>query len=291
MKLLIVGANGQLGKCLQDRVADSVFFEATACSSQALDIRCLKSVRDKIGAITPDAVVNAAAYTAVDKAEDDSESAYSVNHLGVKNLAEVCEELSLPLVHISTDYVFDGQANRPYLPDSPTAPIGVYGKSKLEGEKAASAALASLVIIRTAWVYSEYGNNFVKTMLRLAESRDEVSVVGDQLGCPTYAGNIASIILTVCKAIFDGKCVWGTYHYVDAPEMTWADFSMLVFSAAAKAGLINKDMRVKAISSEEYPTKADRPAYSVLDTSSFQQEFGVNQAKVDASLAYVIGRI
>ena len=291
MKILIVGANGQLGKCLEPVVSETEGYEAVALSRVELDITSVESVFVQTNSIQPDLIVNAAAYTAVDRAENEIEAAYAVNSTGVKNLAEACAQMAIPLIHVSTDYVFDGNAKTPYLPEGSTSPIGVYGKSKLEGERTAAAALDELIIVRTAWVYSEYGNNFVKTMLRLAEERNELSVVNDQIGCPTYAGNIALAILKICKAIREGKQSWGIYHYVDQPAMSWHEFAESVFGMALAKGLIEKSPSVAAISSSEYPTKAKRPAYSVLNTQRIQQEFGIDPAPVNASLANVLTRI
>ena len=291
MKLLITGANGQLGKCLDRLISETAGYESMAFSRTELDITSIESIFSQTNSIQPDLIVNAAAYTAVDRAEDDIDAAYAVNSIGVKNLAEACARMSIPLIHVSTDYVFDGNAKTPYLPEGSTSPIGVYGKSKLEGERAAATMLDELIIVRTAWVYSEYGNNFVKTMLRLAEGRSELSVVNDQIGCPTYAANIALAILKICKAIGDGKKPWGIYHYVDQPAMSWHEFAELVFSMAKAQGLIEKSPSVAAIPSSEYPTKAKRPAYSVLDTERIQQEFGVIPASVKVSLANVLTRI
>lgn len=291
MKLLITGATGQLGRCLQDRLVHNPAFQFSALSSSELDIADEQAVQTTVAHLKPDLIVNAAAYTAVDKAEDDVKKAFLVNDKGVENLAIACVSASIPLVHISTDYVFDGSASSPYLPDSATAPIGVYGASKLAGEQAALRTMEDVVIVRTAWVYSEYGNNFVKTMLRLAEARDEVSVVDDQIGCPTYAGNIASAILNICYAIQEGAQNRGIYHYVDTPEMSWFDFAQKVFSVANDQELLDKEMVVNPIPTSAYPTKTARPAYSSLDTLSLQNDFGVEQKDVSSSLEWVVKQL
>jgi len=295
LKLIVTGANGQLGQCLTrligENIEDAGQFEAVVLSRAELDITCADTVFSQVEKNKPDLLINAAAYTAVDRAEDEPDSAYAVNALGAKHLAAACSKMAIPMIHVSTDYVFDGNASSPYLPDAPTSPIGNYGESKLAGEKLAQAELDELVIVRTAWVYSEYGNNFVKTMLRLAAERDELGVVSDQIGCPTYAGNIAAAILKICRSIRDGEKSWGVYHYVDQPTMSWHAFAELVFSMAKARGLIEKRPKVNAITSSEYPTKAKRPAYSVLDTQSIQRTFGVDQANVKEALVDVLSRL
>lgn len=288
---MITGAQGQLGRCLYRCIADAGEFEATFLSRDELDIASADRVHDAVNEYKPDLLVNAAAYTAVDRAEDEAEKAFAVNAQGTQHLAQACAQIAIPMIHVSTDYVFDGSATEPYLPDSSTSPIGVYGESKREGEKLAQAELDQLVVLRTAWVYSEYGSNFVKTMLRLAADRDQLAVVNDQIGCPTYAGNIAFAILQICRTIREGKKPWGVYHYVDEPVMSWHQFAELVFSVAKEGYLIEKSPVVKPIPSSEYPTKAKRPAYSVLDSQSFQQKFGVVPANVRESLAVVTERI
>lgn len=291
MKLLIVGAGGQLGRCLQDRLSNHDVFETVALSSADLDITVRDLVGSSIKAVAPDIVINAAAYTAVDQAEDDPDGAYAVNASGTENLALACAAADIPLIHVSTDYVFNGEATVPYGSESATAPIGVYGESKLRGEKLAAEALDKLIILRTAWVYSEYGNNFVKTMLRLAESRDLVSVVDDQFGCPTYAGNIAAAIIKVCESIMAGNSSWGVYHYVDDQPMSWHAFAEKTFSMAKDINLLTKDMQVKAIPTSEFPTKVKRPAYSVLDTSTLTTQFSISPVDLDISLESVLRRL
>lgn len=291
MKLLITGATGQLGRCLKDRLTHNPSFQFFALSSSELDITDRSVVAATVDHLKPDLIINAAAYTAVDKAEDDAKKAFLVNEKGVENLASVCASAAIPLIHVSTDYVFDGSATEPYRPDSATSPMGVYGASKLAGEKAALSLLEDVIIIRTSWVYSEYGNNFVKTMLRLAESRDEVSVVNDQVGCPTYAGNIAVAILRVCLELKEGAKQRGVYHYVDTPEMSWFDFARQIFSEAAEQELLEKKVSVNPIPTSAYPTKTARPAYSALDTLSLQTDFGVERGEVSASLGWVIKQL
>ena len=313
MTILITGANGQLGRCLQDKLhqltasADRLSESDTlllaeqlqgipfvALTSAQLDITDRDAVQSSFIEVKPRVVINAAAYTAVDRAEEDQERAYAVNRDGVRNLAEACAQQNAALVHVSTDYVFPGDANTPYTPEDATNALGVYGESKLQGEIAAASQLERLVILRTAWVYSEYGQNFVKTMLRLAASRDELSVVDDQIGSPTYAGNIALATMAIAAKMIAGepcqetyRCQ-GTYHYVDKGVMSWHAFAEAIFQGATSLGMIKKSMKVNAIPSSEYPTPTKRPSYSVLDVSSLIRDFAVNQVDCVASLESVL---
>lgn len=282
MKLLITGASGQLGRCLVDRAIeiDGVDFEAFG--SAELDICDYEAAKEEIGKYSPDFVINCAAYTAVDKAEDEPGLAQRVNATGAENLARVCESSGIPLIHISTDYVFDGSSSVPYVETDQVKPLGVYGETKLAGEQAVAANCPRHIILRTAWVYSEYGHNFLKTMLRLAETRGELSVVEDQIGCPTYAGDIANTILEVCKT---PQPSWGIYHYVGATSCSWAEFAEHIFVAAGEKGLIDKNIVVNRIPASEYPTPAARPAFSVLDTGKIQSEFNIKPRLLDVCLA------
>lgn len=186
MRVLVLGSKGQLGRCLSDQL-DNTDFEIIQTSRVEIDVSDLAATKDKIFIINPSVVINATAYAAVDKAEDDQQAADLINHLAVANLASICNKLDCWLVHVSTDYVFDGMSLRPYQEDDQTNPQGVYGDTKLKGERAIQASGCKHLILRTAWVFSEYGNNFLKTMIRLGADRDELSIVGDQIGCPTYA--------------------------------------------------------------------------------------------------------
>lgn len=291
MNIVITGANGQLGRCLQDKLAQRSGATYTALTSSQLDITDRRAVQALLAKLDPDVVINAAAYTAVDAAEDEPDLARSVNAEGVSHLAEACAQRSIPMIHVSTDYVFDGEASQAYLPDSETNPTGVYGLSKLEGEQMGQEMLPEIVIVRTAWVYSEYGANFLKTMLRLSESRDEVGVVDDQIGCPTYAGNIAEALLAIADQVEAGSEHWGVYHYVDDTEMSWHAFAEQVFAKAKAHQLIEKSMTVNAISTSEFPTKTKRPPYSVLSTASLQRDFGVTQGVLTDALDTVMTQL
>ena len=262
--------------------------QVDARDSSALDITDLNSVRSVLATSRPDYLINAAAYTAVDKAESESEKAFLVNQTGALNLAMVCAEMDLPLIHLSSDYVFAGTASLPYRELDAVAPSGVYGASKLAGEQAIIHSCKKYVIVRTAWVYSEYGNNFVKTMLRLAVSGKALSVVDDQLGSPTYAGDVAAALLHICKS---GKDAWGVYHYAGASQMSWYRFAENIFAQALARGLLNQPVSLDPIATSEYPTAAARPAYSVLDSAKIRAVFGVQTRLVDESLAEVLGRL
>lgn len=268
MRILLTGKNGQLGRCFQDAAATSTH-QLFAFDSAELDIARADQVSAILAQVKPDVVVNAAAYTAVDKAETERETAYAVNELGVKHLAEAAESLGIPVIHVSTDYVFDGLAVKPYKPSDDKAPQGVYGASKLAGEQALSDISTRYIILRTAWVFSEYGNNFVKTMLRLASERDALSVVADQYGCPTYAGDLAQAILSLCDQYQQtGELAWGVHHYCGDLPTSWHGFARTIFAKGQQHGLLQASPKLTAISSDQYPTPAKRPAYSVLDTST-----------------------
>ena len=261
MKILLSGANGQLGRCFQDLVSktDTVL----ALGSQELDISNLQAVLAVAEEFRPDIIINAAAYTAVDKAESDAARAGAVNCHGPENLALAAKQVGARLVHVSTDYVFDGSGSVPYLETDAVNPLGVYGQTKLAGELLVQSVLPEAIIIRTAWVFSEYGNNFVKTMLRLAKDRPELGVVADQVGCPTYAGDIAAAIIKLVA----GNAPGGIYHYCGDRSVSWAEFAQAIFAEGESAGVLASQPKVNFISTEQYPTPAKRPAYSVLSTA------------------------
>lgn len=259
MKILLTGANGQLGRCFQDRLPTG--WQVWATDAAELDITDRQAVLDAVKAYQPDAIVNAAAYTAVDKAENEPELAALINKTGPENLAVAGKQYGARLVHVSTDYVFDGSATQPYVETDKTNPLGVYGKTKLDGEIAVADVLPQAIIVRTAWVFSEYGNNFVKTMLRLGKERETLNVVADQRGCPTYAGDIAQAIIDLLTKGVAG----GVYHFCGDEEVSWYEFTKEIFSEAIKQGIITKGPRVEAITTAQYPTPARRPAYSTLN--------------------------
>jgi len=290
MRILLTGKHGQLGRCFED-VLVGTDHELFAYGSAELNITDAQQVADVVQQVKPDIIVNAAAYTAVDKAETDSDNAYLVNATGPELLAKQAADLDIPFVHVSTDYVFDGEAVEPYLPSDETNPQGVYGASKLAGERAVKATCEKYIILRTAWVFSEYGNNFVKTMVRLAKERDSLSVVADQYGCPTYAGDLAKTILCVCEQYAQGKpLVWGTYHYCGDTPTSWHGFARAIFAKAEVLGVIVRRPQLKAISSDQYPTPAKRPEYSVMKDENLSL-LGITPSDWSAGLRSVLNRI
>jgi dTDP-4-dehydrorhamnose reductase len=267
--VLVVGAGGQLGRELQGTVPAGV--DAWFRTRAELDIADPGAVADCIADVAPQQVVNAAAYTAVDKAESEPEAAHRGNALGPQTLARACADSDIRLIHISTDFVFDGSSSTPYRPDAATAPLGEYGRSKLGGELAVRDAHPEALLVRTGWVYSRFGGNFVKTMLRLMGERDELSVVDDQVGTPTWARGLA---LAVWAAVARPQ-LKGIYHWSDAGVCSWYDFATAICEEGLAIGLLGRPVTVRPIASAEYPTPAQRPAYSVLDKTSSWRDFGL----------------
>ncbi|HET7565713.1 MAG TPA: dTDP-4-dehydrorhamnose reductase [Gemmatimonadaceae bacterium] len=263
MRALITGAEGQLGRELVRCAPQSV--ELLAVDIAELDITDDTAVRATCSAFAPTIVINAAAYTAVDRAESEPERAFAVNEGGARNVARAAAEHDARMVHVSTDYVFDGTACRPYRPSDATRPVGVYGQSKLAGEEAVlSAAGERAVIVRTAWLYSSFGTNFVKTMLRVLAERDVVRVVADQVGTPTWAANLSRVLWTLAAR----PEVHGVMHWTDAGVASWYDFAVAIREEALAFGLIARAAPVMPIRTEDYPTPVKRPSYSVLDKSA-----------------------
>lgn len=258
MKVLLTGANGQLGRCFQDRLPPD--WQIMATDTASLDITDAHWVDQVVADFQPDLIVNAAAYTAVDKAESDAVRAALINAVGPENLARAAKQVHARFIHVSTDYVFDGTSSTPYVETDNTHPLGVYGATKLEGEIAVMEVYPQSIIIRTAWVFSEYGNNFVKTMLRLARERDTLSIVDDQRGSPTYAGDIAQAIIDIAT-VDDAR---GIYHFCGDREVSWKVFTDEIISAAARLNLLKSLPVVTGISTDQYPTAARRPKHSTL---------------------------
>jgi len=277
-KVLVVGAGGQLGRELQ-RTAGAVA-EVLALSRADLDIADAGAVAAQLDGLEPRQVINAAAYTAVDRAESEAAAARRGNVLGPAVLAEACAARGMRLIHISTDFVFAGDASTPYRPDAPPAPLGEYGRTKLDGEIAVRAALPGALILRTGWVYSSFGGNFVKTMLRLMRERDALAVVADQVGTPTWANGLAG----ACWAAVARPRLAGTYHFSDAGVCSWYDFAVAICEEGLAAGLLERPVEVSPIPSSEYPTAARRPAYSVLDKSATWRDFELVPAHWRAQL-------
>lgn len=275
MRVLITGKNGQVGHSLVEQFLKMPGVTVLALDRSQLDITNNKQVNAIVHEFHPTVIINAAAYTAVDKAETESELAKSVNYNGAKNLAEAACEVGAVIIHISTDYVFSGNKSGLYSEADKVNPQGVYGQTKLEGEQAVALACPAHIILRTAWVFSEHGNNFVKTMLRLAKTRENLGVVADQFGGPTYAGDIAKAIITITKAISNGNTAYGIYHYSGTPHVSWQQFAVEIFKVAQEQSVINSLIIVNAINTENYPTPAKRPANSTLDCSKITNVFSI----------------
>lgn len=288
LRVLVAGRQGQLARCLADLARPGL--SIIAAGRPEMDIADASSVARTMASVRPDVVINAAAYTAVDKAEDDAAAASRVNETGAGILAAAATRAGVPIIHISTDYVFSGDKQLPYVETDVCAPLGIYGRTKLAGEVAVRAATGNHLILRTAWVYSEHGANFLKTMLRLAKDKPLVSVVADQWGCPTYAGDLAEAILIACaQAVVRGRDVAGTYHLVARGATTWADFAAEIYRQSAARG--GPCAQVVPITTAQYPTRATRPSYSVLDTTSFTARFDHHLPIWDAAIARCLTRL
>ncbi|HEX3536512.1 MAG TPA: dTDP-4-dehydrorhamnose reductase [Stellaceae bacterium] len=272
MKILLCGAGGQIGTELC-RLAPRNGWDLIATDRPVLDIGDRAAVDSAIHREQPDIILNAAAYTAVDRAESEPAEAWVGNCDGPANLAAGCRAAGIRLLHISTDYVFDGSKKGPYVETDPVNPLGVYGQSKEAGERAVREALAEHVILRTAWLYSAHGQNFVKTMLRLADARPLLRVIADQRGSPTSAAGIAAAIATIVARIASGAALWGTYHFAGSGEVSWHGFAEAIFAAAEPWR--GPPPTVEPIATSEYPLPARRPANSVLDCRRIGADYGI----------------
>ena len=287
MKLLITGANGQLGRGIID-AGQSTDRRIQAPSEADLDITNRLKVDHIITDLQPDLVINTAAYTGVDKAETEEALAFKINKTGCTHLAQTCQKNQIPLVHISTDYVFDGQKGTPYLETDPISPIGVYGRSKAEGEIEIRSILKEHIILRTSWLYGTHGHNFVKTMLGLATSQKEIRVVADQYGSPTNATDLAQAILTICDHLHTKPRIhWGTYHYCGAGVISWHTFAEKIMELIRLHGG-TRTASVEPVTTADYPTRAERPAYSALDCGRIQKHFGISPQPWQKSLEKTI---
>lgn len=277
MKLLVFGKTGQLAKALAAQVPDAVFLSRDQADHSDPDA-CVAA----LNAHAPELVINAAAYTAVDKAEEEEALATTINGETPGALAKAAAARNIPFLHVSTDYVFDGSGETPWKPTDQTAPLGAYGRSKLAGEQAIAAAGGGYAILRTAWVFSATGNNFVKTMLRLGAEREKLTIVGDQIGGPTPASDIATALLTMGRAFLAGEGTSGTYHFAGNPHVSWADFAREIFAQA------NLTCEVEDIPSSAYPTPAKRPLNSRLNCTDIKQKFDITEPDWKAGLGDVL---
>jgi dTDP-4-dehydrorhamnose reductase len=268
-KILVTGANGQLGWELSQLAATYPAFEFVFFDRSQLDLSFPETFEKIIQTISPDCIINTAAYTAVDKSETEKDLSYTINATAVQTLAIICKNLSIPFITYSTDYVFDGEATSPYTTSTKVDPVNYYGSTKAAGESMAMEANEDSIVIRTSWVFSSHGNNFVKTMLRLMKERDQLKIVADQKGRPTYARDLAIATMKMIEAINAGKTIKGIYHFANQGETTWFDFAATI---KANAGLT---CDVQPIETKDFPTPAKRPAYSVLDTSKIENDLEI----------------
>lgn len=281
-QIVVFGASGQLGQCLKTaaeaRGLSHIYFPV---ESEA-DILNKEALRKVFEAYKPAWCINCAAYTAVDKAEDEQDLARKINKTGAENLSALCREYDSVLIHTSTDFVFKGDKPAPLNEGDMTQPINIYGLTKLEGEQQVVSIMEKYFILRTSWLYSEYGNNFVKTMLRLGSERDELKVIADQTGTPTYAMDLAACILLI---IAEGSTAYGTYHYSNEGVASWYDFAKAIFDISETT------VKIFPIKTSEYPTRAIRPAYSVMDKAKIKRTFGIEIPYWRDSLITCIGKL
>lgn len=274
--ILLAGAGGQLGRTVLALATDRGT-RVRGLARGSLDITDRTAVLDAVRTLRPSAVVNAAAYTAVDRAESDRETAFAVNRDGASHFADACNAADIPLIHISTDYVFDGTKPVPYVEDDPPAPVSVYGASKLAGEEAVRGRCRRHVILRTSWLYSTHGNNFVSTILRLAQEQDRLRIVGDQFGCPTSAGDLAKAVLTISARLHemphDDRHFYGTFHCAGAGVTSWHGFATRIVALGLPANV--RKPAVDAIATADHPRPARRPANSALDCGRLARAYGI----------------
>ena len=291
MRVCVVGAGGQLGRELWDARPEGC--EALFLNRQELDITSYSCVKDVVEEFQPKVVINAAAFTLVDRAETEIQTARIINTYGPENLARVCRDQGAVLIHISTDFVFDGKSSRPYRPEDEPNPLNVYGQTKLEGErKIIESGLKEYAIVRTSWVYSKYGSNFLNTMLRLFSERDSLGIVNDQFGCPTSAKCLANAIwrLATSQVSVNNKLdkAQKIFHWSDSGVATWYDFAVEIQKKALENGLLESAIPISPISSTEYPVPAKRPSYSVMDTSAIRNLLGLESTSWQSELEKVI---
>jgi dTDP-4-dehydrorhamnose reductase len=292
MRLLITGWQGQVARSLVEAAANRSDVAALAIGRPALDVCLRPSILRSLADHAPDIVINTAAYTAVDTAESEPEAAFALNRDGAALLADAAQARNIPIVHLSTDYVFDGSKSTPYTEEDSVAPLSVYGRSKLEGEQAVIAHNSRHVILRTSWIHSPFGANFVKSMLKLASEREVISVVDDQLGSPTYAGHLAEAILNICRAVVHGdigNAAWGVFHAAGSGEATWCGLARGIFARSKELG--GPCAEVVAIATSDYPTAARRPINSRLDTRKLSAVFGISLPDWQVGVDQCVGRL
>ena len=280
MVVLVTGANGQLGQAIQSISGNYPEIDFVFCDLSTLDITNVNQIKETFKQFKPNYCINAAAYTAVDKAESEPEKAFSINVTGAKNLAEACKENNTILLHISTDFVFDGNKKVPYSEEDVPKPTGVYGQTKLDGEKAIQKTFDNYFIIRTSWVYSQFANNFMKTMLRLGLERDSLSVVNDQIGTPTNAVDLAEVLVKVIKTYNSQLTThnFGIYNFSNEGQCSWYDFAKKIFE------INDIEIDLKPIPTSSYPTPAKRPAFSVLNKTKIKNSFDLQICNWEDSL-------
>lgn len=265
-KIIVFGASGQLGQCLKQVAAEMDITDIAFPNETEGNILDPEALQALFAKHQPEYAINCAAYTAVDKAEEELDLARKINKTGVENIAALCRQFDAALVQISTDFVFEGNSPHPLVETDPTNPISVYGLTKLEGEQIIADYTEKYFILRTSWLYSEHGNNFVKTMLKLGNDRDELKIIADQIGSPTYAIDLASAVLQIIES---GSEAYGVYHYSNEGVTSWYDFAQGIFDIS------KTDVKTYPIRTSEYPTKATRPAYSVMDKAKIKKTFGI----------------
>ena len=289
MRVLLIGANGQVGQEIKKQ-ADNL--ELVSFSRDELDITSIESLTNKIKKHKPSLVINAAAYTSVDLAEKEKDKAYQVNALGPKILAEICNKEDILLIHISTDYVFNGFKKGKYLESDKPDPINEYGKTKLIGEDLIRDVLDKHIILRTSWVFGIYGKNFLKTIVKISRKKSSLRIVNDQIGCPTSARSIAKCVLRFCdKYLHTKRITYGTYHYTNFPETTWSDFAKVIFRYALKIDLIKSIPQVKEVSTKEYASASDKPMNSVLSNDKIVEELGLELDNWEEELEYTLNSL
>jgi len=287
MRILVTGKNGQIGMCLVEQLSTMPHVTLLALDRDQLDITDSINVNKVVAEFIPNIIINAAAYTAVDKAEQERELAYAVNRDGPYNLAVAANNINATIIHISTDYVFAGDSLAAYVETDNTEPQSEYGHSKLAGEQAVERACSRHIILRTAWVFAQHGHNFVNTMLRLTKTTDTLDVVADQFGSPTYAGDIANAIIIITKQLANGNQAYGLYHYSGFPYVSWHAFAEKIFELGLAQGILKQSIQVNPITTPDYPTPAKRPANSQLNCHKIKQEFGIIQSDWQAALVRI----